>query len=84
MRALCTCVPGYGHFHPMVPVARALQAAGHDVAFATTPVACATLGDFGFQCFPVGIDDWLVEPGAAPAARHDPKGRWPAFGSMSS
>jgi UDP:flavonoid glycosyltransferase YjiC (YdhE family) len=55
-----------------VPLATALRAAGHDVAFATTPVACASLGDLGFRCFPVGIDDWLVEPGAAPTARHDP------------
>jgi hypothetical protein len=48
-----------------------LRAAGHDVAFATTSVACASLGDLGFRCFLVGIDDWLVEPGAAPAVRHD-------------
>ena len=28
MRILCTCVPGFGHFHPMVPISLALEAAG--------------------------------------------------------
>src|SRR5262245_64407137 len=36
-RTLLTCVVGVGHFNPMVPLARAFQAAGHDVAFATDP-----------------------------------------------
>jgi UDP:flavonoid glycosyltransferase YjiC (YdhE family) len=72
VRVLVTSQPGSGHWRPLVPLAKALQAAGHEVAFATTPVACATLADLGFHCFPVGIDDWLVQPGAPPAARHDP------------
>jgi UDP:flavonoid glycosyltransferase YjiC (YdhE family) len=72
MRTVFTTQAGSGHWRPLLPLATALQAAGHDVAFATTPVACATLRDLGFRCFPVGIDDWLVEPGAAPTARHDP------------
>ena len=72
MRTLFTAQAGSGHWRPLVPLATALRAAGHDVAFATTPVACAALVDLGFRCFPVGIDDWLVEPGAQPTARHDP------------
>ncbi|PSO55910.1 MAG: glycosyl transferase, partial [Actinobacteria bacterium QS_5_72_10] len=32
---LCTCLPERGHFPPMVPLARALVEAGHDVAFAS-------------------------------------------------
>jgi UDP:flavonoid glycosyltransferase YjiC (YdhE family) len=55
-----------------VPLATALRAAGHEVTFATTPVGCATLGDLSFRCFPVGIDEWLVEPGASPMGWHDP------------
>ena len=55
MRALCTCVPGYGHFHPMVPVARALQAAGHDVAFATEERFCARVRAARFRAFPAGL-----------------------------
>ena len=35
MRALFTCVPLYGHFLPLTPVARAMVDAGHDVVFAT-------------------------------------------------
>lgn len=35
MRVLFTTVPGFGHFHPIVPLARAMQAAGHVVAVAT-------------------------------------------------
>jgi len=72
MRTLFTTQAGSGHWRPLMPLAKAMQAAGHDVAFATTPVACAPLGDLGFRCFPVGIDDWLIEPGAAQTARHDP------------
>ena len=72
MRIVITTQAGAGHWRPLVPLAKALQTAGHDVAFATTPVACAALGDLGFRCFPVGSDEWLVEPGAAATVRHDP------------
>jgi UDP:flavonoid glycosyltransferase YjiC (YdhE family) len=34
MRVLFTMCPGYGHFHPLVPLAQALRDAGHEVAFA--------------------------------------------------
>jgi UDP:flavonoid glycosyltransferase YjiC (YdhE family) len=71
MRIVFTTQAGAGHWRPLVPLAKALQAAGHDVAFATTPVACEALADLSFRCFPVGIDDWLAKPGAAPA-RNDP------------
>ncbi len=55
MRVLCTCVPGYGHFHPMVPVARALEGAGHEVAFATEERFCARVSRAGFRTFPAGL-----------------------------
>lgn len=35
MRVLFTCLPATGHLHPLVPIARALADAGHEVAFAT-------------------------------------------------
>jgi UDP:flavonoid glycosyltransferase YjiC (YdhE family) len=72
VRTLFTTQAGSGHWRPLIPLAKAVQTAGHEVAFATTPVACADLSDLGFRCFPVGSDDWLVEPGAALAVRHDP------------
>lgn len=56
MRVLCTCVPGYGHFHPMVPLARALQAAGHDVAFVTAERFCPRVTAAGFVAFPAGLN----------------------------
>ena len=56
MRVLCTCVPGYGHFHPMVPLARALQAAGHDVAFVTSERFCPRVTAAGFEAFAAGLN----------------------------
>jgi UDP:flavonoid glycosyltransferase YjiC (YdhE family) len=34
MRILFTTTAGLGHFHPLVPLARAAANAGHEVAFA--------------------------------------------------
>lgn len=35
MRVLVTTFPGQGHFHPVAPIALAMQAAGHEVRVAT-------------------------------------------------
>ena len=56
MRALFSCVPGYGHFHPLVPLARALVADGHDVAFATAASFAGRVESAGFAALPAGID----------------------------
>jgi hypothetical protein len=56
MRILFTCVIGWGHFHPMVPLARAFEAAGHDVAFATDPGFSPSVAAAGFRAFPAGLD----------------------------
>ena len=56
MKILFTCVVGHGHFNPMVPLARALEAAGHRVAFATDPGFCGRVRDVGFEAFPAGLD----------------------------
>ena len=72
MRVLATCLPGYGHFHPMVPLARALEAAGHEVAFATERRFCARVAAAGFRAVPAGIgpgkvlERALLLPDAAP------------------
>ena len=55
MRVLCTCLPGYGHFFPMVPLARAVADAGHDIAFATAADFCARVEKDGFTAFPAGM-----------------------------
>ena len=56
MRALFSCVPGYGHFQPLVPLARALVADGHDVAFATAASFAGRVESAGFAALPAGID----------------------------
>ena len=56
MRFLLTCIPGLGHFHPLVNLARALIDAGHTVAFVTAPVFARTVRDAGFECIPGGMD----------------------------
>ena len=56
MRFLLTCIPGLGHFHPLVNLARALADTGHTVAFVTAPVFARTVSDAGFECIPGGMD----------------------------
>jgi UDP:flavonoid glycosyltransferase YjiC (YdhE family) len=79
MRVLFTTNPGSGHWHPLIPFAEALQTAGHEVAFATTPAACPSIAALGFRCFPVGADEtaeearvrrerWATLPGTEAAA----------------
>ncbi len=55
MRVLATCLPGHGHFNPMLPLAQALARAGHDVAFATAGEFCPRVVEAGFQAFPAGL-----------------------------
>ncbi len=56
MRFLFTSLPGAGHFHPLVPVARALESAGHDVLVATAPSAHASVEGSGFRAVSAGFD----------------------------
>jgi UDP:flavonoid glycosyltransferase YjiC (YdhE family) len=55
MKVLCTCLPGYGHFNPMLAQARAVAGAGHDVAFATAADFCPRVEAAGFEAFPAGM-----------------------------
>ncbi|GAA3882880.1 glycosyltransferase [Saccharothrix violaceirubra] len=54
MRMLFTFVGGSGHFRPLVPLAEAVAAAGHVVAFAASPARRAEIEAAGFAAFPVG------------------------------
>jgi len=56
VRVLFTCLPFLGHFHPLVPLARALEAAGHEVAFATGQTLCPLVAATGFRTVPMGFD----------------------------
>jgi MGT family glycosyltransferase len=59
MRVLFTTLPGAGGFHPLVPLAQTLQAAGHEVACACARSYSPTVEATGFRCFPAGVD-WLL------------------------
>ena len=60
MRFLFTTIPGSGHFHPLVPTARALQRRGHEVAFAASPSFAPAIEGAGFEAHPAG-PAWLEE-----------------------
>jgi UDP:flavonoid glycosyltransferase YjiC (YdhE family) len=66
MRALLTCRPLAGHYRPMLPLARALAEAGHDVAFASGEPVAGEAEAEGFMAFRVGLGMDSVEP----LARH--------------
>lgn len=55
MRVLCTCLPGHGHFNPMLALAQGLARAGHEVAFATAADFCPHIEGTGFAAFPAGL-----------------------------
>lgn len=57
MRILFTTVQLSGHFHPLVPIARAAVAAGHEVAFACAASFVPTVERAGFRAFPAGFDN---------------------------
>jgi MGT family glycosyltransferase len=64
MRILFTTVQLSGHFHPLVPIARAAVAAGHEVAFACAASFVPTVERAGFRAFPAGFDNrgrWIPE-----------------------
>src|SRR5262245_15550413 len=54
LRFLFSVAGGYGHFHPLVPLARALKQAGHVVAFAAGVSLHPFVEAAGFSFFPVG------------------------------
>lgn len=58
MRVLFTTHPAYGHFHPLLPLARALRRAGHDVAVATSDRFTSVVERAGFRAIAAGLS-WL-------------------------
>ena len=55
MKVVCVCGPGDGHFRPLLPIARALKSAGHEVLFATGPDFQHKVREQGFELHPAGI-----------------------------
>jgi UDP:flavonoid glycosyltransferase YjiC (YdhE family) len=68
VRVLFSSTSGLGHVQPMVPIALALQRAGHEVRWATGPSACDRIEAQGITAEPVGLGD--RERMAAFRARH--------------
>lgn len=56
MRVLFSCNALAGHLHPLAPLARRLEQAGHAVAFATRAAFAPTVRRAGFRHFPAGLD----------------------------
>jgi UDP:flavonoid glycosyltransferase YjiC (YdhE family) len=55
MRIICTCIPAKGHFYPMVPLARAIVDAGHELVFATSDEFQNEVTKAGFDLVPAGF-----------------------------
>ena len=56
MRVLFTCLPGTGSLRPLLPVADALRAQGHKVAFCSAPSLAAGLERQRLPFFAAGLD----------------------------
>lgn len=69
-RVLITLQPGDGHLPPLLPLSRALRAAGHEVVFATSPTFVARVEEAGECAVGAGLG-WLLSDGPAqPAEPH--------------
>ena len=56
MRVLFSSAATYGHFLPLVPLARAFADDGHEVAFTTSASFGERVEDAGFELLPAGAD----------------------------
>lgn len=62
---LVTTFPGYGHFHPVAPLALAFQRAGHDVKVATDPGFGQWVERCGLAVLPAGLSEREAIEGAS-------------------
>jgi UDP:flavonoid glycosyltransferase YjiC (YdhE family) len=79
MRVLFTFAGGSGHLEPLIPIARAAEAAGHIVAFAGRPWMVPQVEGLGFPAFAAGSDVGLT-PKRLRLARLDVEGELRAVG----
>lgn len=56
MRVLFVCLPATGHLLPLLPLASALRASGHTVAFATAAGFAPHVERAGFSAFSAGME----------------------------
>jgi UDP:flavonoid glycosyltransferase YjiC (YdhE family) len=72
MRVLLTSQPGYGHFRPLLPLAHALVAGGHEVRIGTSASFGAVVEREGFHPEALGLDWLLGDVGTIPADLREP------------
>ena len=60
MRVLFSTTPLDGHFRPLLPLARALRARGHEIAFATAGSWRGYVEAEGFPALAAGADHWTA------------------------
>ena len=75
-RVLITLQPGDGHLPPMLPLSRALRAAGHEVVFATSPTFVPRVEAAGERAIGAGLG-WLLSDGPAQPAEPRQVGEHP-------
>ncbi|WP_329619107.1 activator-dependent family glycosyltransferase [Streptomyces sp. NBC_01255] len=61
LRILFTCIPWRSHFQALVPLAWALQSAGHEVRVVSGPELTDAVTASGLPAVPVGSDEPVVE-----------------------
>ncbi len=61
LRILFTCIPWRSHFQALVPLAWALQAAGHEVRVASGPELTDAVTASGLPAVPVGSDEPVMD-----------------------
>lgn len=71
MRLLFTFAGGNGHFEPLVPIARAAEAAGHSVAFAGQAAMIPAIEAAGFTAFATAGDTLRDTPERLPLLKLD-------------
>jgi UDP:flavonoid glycosyltransferase YjiC (YdhE family) len=72
MRILFAFAGGSGHFNPLVPIARAAEAAGHRVAVACPPGMAGRVEADGFEALPAGTPSDDPPPTRMPLLPLDP------------
>jgi hypothetical protein len=60
MRILFSACPGYGHLHPLLPLASAARRAGHDVVIATGPDVADRASSLGFEVWSLGLSSYAI------------------------
>jgi glycosyltransferase (activator-dependent family) len=68
LRVLFAVFPSAAHFHPMVPLAQALQSAGHEVYVAIHPDLTSIVTSTGLSAVPIGRKEDLL--GVVELSRH--------------